>query len=324
MASLTLILLAVAAVVAIAAAALSHLFHGPLEKRIRRLAPEKQAKVLLIWALLPAFAGLGAVFIVTTPSVLAATGLIVDHCLSHGSHHHHLCLLHPGTTPEIPGAGALLALIAAGVILFGARQAWGEMQRRQTIKTLGTISRHHGRDRIRVLDTFQPFAATVGLVRPRVLLSRGLLDALSADQNAVVRAHEATHCRRRDPLRLALARLGAAMHVPATGRALFRALSLATEETADEGAAKAVGDRTRVAETLVRVVRLRPRTAGGVGIADGMLETRVRTLLEEPHRSAGRRQPWLPAVTSGLLAALLIASPQIHHGLETVLGHITG
>lgn len=47
----------------------------------------------------------------------------------------------------------------------------------------------------------QPIALCHGLVRPRVLVSTGLLDVLDDDQLLAVLAHEAAHARQRDPLR---------------------------------------------------------------------------------------------------------------------------
>ena len=53
---------------------------------------------------------------------------------------------------------------------------------------------------------------------PRVLLSRGLFDALSAEERAVILAHERAHVRRRDALVGSVARAVAVFHLPWVGR----------------------------------------------------------------------------------------------------------
>jgi Zn-dependent protease with chaperone function len=57
-------------------------------------------------------------------------------------------------------------------------------------------------DRVDVVGTGEAFAVTHGLVRPRILLSAGLVDALDAAELTSVLVHERHHLWRRDPLRL--------------------------------------------------------------------------------------------------------------------------
>ncbi|MFB6259755.1 MAG: M56 family metallopeptidase [Thiohalorhabdaceae bacterium] len=321
MASLILILGAVGLVAGAAATALSQLFRPKVLGLLQRMPMEQQTNLLLVWALLPLLTGLMAVAVVVAPSASAALGLTADHCLLHGTHHIHLCLLHPGTTPEIPGAGALLGLMAAGLAVGGAYKARGLERANRPWRMLRRVAREEGEGVTRVLETAQPVAATVGLLWPKVLFSRGMLALLSPQQGRAVRAHEAAHRRRRDPLRLVVARLGTALHLPGTGRALYRELELAVERTADEAAAQAVGDRVTVAEALLAVARLHTVPAPGRGFTEEPLETRVRALLEE---APAHLRPWrgTGSTLAGQALALLAYSPQFHHGLETLLGHI--
>ncbi|MFA9460283.1 M56 family metallopeptidase [Thiohalorhabdus methylotrophus] len=321
MTSLILILVVLGLTAAGAAAALSQLVRPKVMGLLQRMPVEQQANLLLVWALFPLLAGLMAVAVVVAPSVSAALGLTADHCLLHGTHHSHLCLLHPGTTPEIPGAGALLGLMAAGLVLSGAYKVRVLERANRPWRTLRRMARQAPRGPTRILETAQPVAATVGLLRPQVLFSRGLLDLLSPQQDRAVRAHEAAHRRRRDPLRLALARLGTTLHLPDTGRALYRELGLTVERAADEAAARIVGDRVTVAEALLAVARMRPVPAPGPGFTGNPLEVRVQALLEDAPAS---RRPWRGTGSTlvGFALALLAFSPQLHHGLETLLGHL--
>lgn len=53
----------------------------------------------------------------------------------------------------------------------------------------------------------RPAAFCFGLLRPRVVVTSGLLERLSAEETAAVVWHEAEHVRRREPLKCLLARL---------------------------------------------------------------------------------------------------------------------
>lgn len=321
MASLILILAAVGLATAGAVAVLGHLARPAVLGLLGRMPVEQRANLLLVWALLPLLAGLLAVAGVVAPSILAALGLMADHCLLHGNHHSHLCLLHPGTTPAVPGAGFLLGLVGGGGLLAAAGKLRRLERSTRSWRSLRRVASADTGGGIRVLETARPVAATVGLLRPAVFLSRGLLGALDPAQQQAVSAHEAAHRRRRDPLRLAVARLGACCHLPASGRALQRELELAVERAADEAAARSMGDRLTVAEALVAVARLRPATAPGPGFGEDPVAARVQALL---HGDPAGRRPWRGTVATlaALPLAVLTLSPQFHHGLETLLGHL--
>jgi Zn-dependent protease with chaperone function len=321
MASLILILAAVGLAAAAAVAGLSRLFREGILGLLGRMPVEQRANLLLVWALMPLLAGLLAAVAVVTPSLLTAAGLMADHCLLHGTHHSHLCLLHPGTTPAIPRAAPLLGVLAGGLLLGATIKAWRLERAIRPWRTLRRVAASHADGSVRILETARPVAATVGLLWPAAVFSRGLLDSLSEQAARAVRAHEAAHQRRRDPLRLALARLGAGLHLPGTGRILQRELSLAVERAADEAAARRVGDRVAVAEALLAVARMRPVSAPGPGFAQDPLEVRVRALLAGAPVSP---RPWrgTGSALAGLALALLAFSPQLHHGLETLLGHL--
>jgi Zn-dependent protease with chaperone function len=321
MASLVLILAAVGLAVAAAVAGLSRLLRPGILSLLERLPVEQRANLLLLWALLPLLAGLLTVMAVVTPSLLTAAGLMADHCLLHGTHHSHLCLLHPGTTPTIPGAAPLLGLLAGSLLVWAAVGGWRLERAIRPWRTLRHVAASESATGVRILDTARPLAATVGLLRPTVLVSRGLMDGLSPQAGRAIWAHEAAHRRRRDPLRLALARLGTALHLPGTGRALKRELELAVERAADEAAAGQVGDRVTVAEALLAVARMRPVPAPGLGFTQDPLEIRVRALLADAPTGCRPRRGVGSAFT-GLAVALLALSPRFHHGLETLLGHL--
>ena len=67
-----------------------------------------------------------------------------------------------------------------------------------------TRSHHVHGCRVTVVDADVPFAFCAGVARPRVFISRTLTERLAAGELRAVVLHEASHARRRDPLRRAL------------------------------------------------------------------------------------------------------------------------
>ncbi len=76
-----------------------------------------------------------------------------------------------------------------------------------------------------------------------------------------------------------------------------------------------------VAEALVAVARLRARADGAIGFGSDPVELRVQALLEG---SSAAYRPWRGAGTALAAAGVTLAawSPALHHGLETLLGHL--
>ena len=106
-------------------------------------------------------------------------------------------------------------------------------------------------------------ACTVGLLRPRIHMSRALLDALDSDAVAAAHAHEEAHVRHRDPLRLWLGQLVTDFQWPAAAprerlSAWQRTLELARDEEARRQGVR--GDD--LAAAIIEAARLRVGTQG--------------------------------------------------------------
>ncbi len=95
-----------------------------------------------------------------------------------------------------------------------ARRRGGEpfhtLPRHLRAKLLAALRRSGGRSVAVAICPGATLPAVVGLVKPRILLSRRLVDVLPADELRAILLHEGTHLQRRDPLRLAVQRLCAA------------------------------------------------------------------------------------------------------------------
>lgn len=126
----------------------------------------------------------------------------------------------------------------------------------------------------------EQLAVTAGLARPYLVVSTGLVDALGGAELRAVRAHEQAHLRRRDPLRVLLARVLVAhlWFLPMARDLRWRARN-GYELAADRDAAGRYG-RSALAGALLRVAS-RPVAVGAAvtQFADPtLLESRVSQL----------------------------------------------
>lgn len=117
-----------------------------------------------------------------------------------------------------------------------------------------------------VLPVSRPVAFCVGLRRPQIVVSAGLLAGLRSDEQKAVVWHEALHARSREPLKCLLARLAAQTFfwVPLLRELLERYLLV--KELAADREAMAKTSRRALAGALAHVAG--PEPAGAVGLAE--------------------------------------------------------
>jgi beta-lactamase regulating signal transducer with metallopeptidase domain len=172
------------------------------------------------------------------------------------------------------------------------------------------------RDRVDVVAREELVALTHGLLRPRVLLSRGAVESLTPAELQAVLAHEAVHVTRRDPLRLLAAEVASsAFFIFPLVRELARHFVLATELAADR-AAVAIASRTALASGLLKFIDT-PRHRALPGLAlEATNEARVAALLHpadsvDPVRLRARaiHATILNASAIAAMAAVLFALP---------------
>jgi hypothetical protein len=290
-----------------------------LRTRLPGWHPRRSARVALLAATAPAWGpGLG-VALCLAPGALGALGLGEDHCPHHGGHAH-LCVHHPAlaqgrAAAAVLGTAALasgLALLRGAGQLAGARRAMARLERESPGRLPGDV---------RLLASAAPVSLTLGALRPRVLVSEGLVEALPPAGLACVLAHEREHPAPRDALGALLAREWSWVRPPRLRRALLDALRLASERACDEAAALRVGDRLLVAETILAVERLArrrptaPQQVFACAFGESDVAPRVEALLAEPMPAPGRR--WAPA--AALVALGLAGAEPLHHATEHLL-----
>jgi len=269
-------------------------------RRLERCAPAVQSRLLLVAALAPAF--LTTIIFVASVADWLLSGP-ADFCLEQSdSAHSSISLL------------LLFSFFFSRVAILGFRfaadtrraaNANRAFQRASAVTFAGC----------RVLPIEEPQAFVLGMLKPCVYLSQGLLATLSQDDLRLVLAHEKAHARRRDPLRRFVASVGLLFHLPGIATMLNRRLARSQEMTADAEAAHEADERPRLAEALVRFARLRvsPATIARMEFLNGDLEARVRELLDSSSRTKG---PSTSMIISGFIALFVLsffAAHMLHH-----------
>lgn len=129
------------------------------------------------------------------------------------------------------------------------------------------VARASGVGAVYSIPASQPSAFCVGILRPRVVLTEGLLTRLDAEERAAVIWHESAHARAREPLKCLVGRLAVRTFfwIPLLGALLDRYL-LAKELDADRHAT-AKTSRSALAGALAEVTG-RSAPAAAVGLAE--------------------------------------------------------
>lgn len=203
---------------------------------------------------------------------------------------------------------------------------------------------------IRVVDGIPNPAFTVGWLRPRIYVARGLTDALSRDELGAVLVHEHAHARRYDPARLSLLRfMGCLLFWLPAMRRLAADVADEAEIAADDAAGRA--SPLVLASAILRVASWR----GGRGASDAasgwedgdamvpgfhgdrLLERRIRRLAgEDVAVSSHVTRRSLVAAACGLVLVWMSGLAVIHplargaagtaqhceHRHESPLGHL--
>ena len=266
-----------------------------------RMPPRAAGRFLLTLRLLPAGFALFLVAGLCTPSYL---------------------WLEPKEASEPAGPGCLAAALLAcavwGLSIARAARALARSRRhiRQCRRTSRAMRLPGERAAAWVTDGAAPCVMLAGIVRPRLVISSGVVEALSAEQLSAVIRHERAHRRSRDNLKRLLVLLAPGLLPFVHGfRRIERAWARTAEWAADDRAAAGSAHRSlALAAALVSVARLGsgppvPVLATSL-LADGAdLSERVDRLLRPavPMVWRVRRDPMLAASGVLLLAGAMAA-----------------
>jgi Zn-dependent protease with chaperone function len=240
---------------------------------------------------------------------------------------------------HIPFSSIGIAILALASLAGFTRTAWAYVGARRLLRALPLAERAEGPlavraraagTRLYVLASARPTAFCVGLIRPRIVVSNGLLARLDPEEQEAVVWHEAVHARGREPLKCLLARLAAQTFfwMPVLAALLERYLLV--KELAADRAAMARTSRRALAGALTQVLA-QPAPAAAVGFGEAAA-ARVDRLFEPMAPLPRVVAPWQLIASAAVGTALVLAlvfpatldagqSARIWHMLTTVSLH---
>lgn len=287
------------------------LFFGALQALIYRLLqpsllsidPAQASRCLLVWLALPLVAALLASYVLYSPDL--AQWLVAGHC------HTSQCQSHGPQSALAVLPAALLAAWTFYSVVYCLYRQW--LPARRLCAQLTMMGVEQGG--YITLDDDQPIAFTLGWLRPRIFISRGMQNACSATEIDCILHHEAAHRERRDNLRLLASRvLTAPLPQCWTQRALDD-LKLCCEQACDSRAARLLS-RESVAAALIAVTRLQQDASpvGSLAFSGNHTRQRILALLEDPQTTMANEKLFVAAAVT-LLIILVIINP-LHRAVE--------
>jgi Zn-dependent protease with chaperone function len=286
----------------------------------RRLPPSEWAKACAGLLATGAIVVEASLALQAAPTVLRAAGLegVAELC------EHALGPVAPGGAP----VGIAAAVTATVVVLLAARSVLDARRGRRTVRVEPEIGWHatvDGHDLV-VLPSREPVAFSTAGRSGQVVMSHGLVAALSDDELAAVLRHEVAHVHHRHQRYLLLARaVERSLGLLPLVRRATAALRCAVERWADEEAAggDATG-RASVHGALLRVAELASMPDVAAFTTPGTVAERLEALTADPTGSLAVVRRTLVYMPAGLLllAAVVLLSSILEH--VTVLRLLAG
>ena len=309
---------------------LSLLITPRLTVHMNRMSPPLRASLLATWSAAPLLLAVVVIFLAFLPSLLQVLGISTDHCLGHLEGHLHFCLVHghPPVDSLLVWGLALACLgLLLSMILHLIVDLW-EMHRFNS--HVNSLPQESSSKDLTILKTNTPLALTTGLLNQRIVLSTGLVSALTDQDRAIILAHERAHIKRKDTFTKLFARSFSLFHLPSVRLKLLRELELAFEQSCDNSAAEIIGDRSKIAELLLKVERIYQghfpsHCALASGVHDNVHNTlpqRISSLLDDQNTRVPSSGMFLVFLVLGLL--LLSSHDQIHDLLEHLTMIVAG
>jgi hypothetical protein len=200
-------------------------------------------------------------------------------------------------------SASLLALSVVSMMIVAVRRA-------RALRSIRHLVRDSvvGMGDVVLLDDDRPDAFTTPGRAGRIVVTSGLMNALTPPERVALLAHERSHKRNRHAWWLLAADLAAATN-PLL-RPIARSMAHSVERWADEDAATDVGDRRVVARAVARASLLHKRglafaTAVVLAATGGNMPLRVRALLETRPRRNAFAAAMLVLIALGGAAALM-------------------
>lgn len=218
--------------------------------------------------------------------------------------------------------GITVSMSLAGGVLLAVVLVRTTVRYVRWARRLSRVLDSHCRDGgVVILPGDEPLAFAAPGRGGRIVISRGMLAALSSRERCALLAHEGAHLALRHHVFLIALRLSTTLN-PLL-RPLSSATEFALERWADETAARRVGDRTVVAHAVAKAALAgRPHGTFALNAAGGPVPRRVSALLGDP--AFGRPGRGVVVLLSTIVFGVAALSAQtavdsatdLHDGIE--------
>ncbi len=279
-------------------------------RSIEDIVPEQRVKILGVFAFSPLL-----ISSMTSSFLFSPIGnqLIDTHC------HLDECGRHiPFTSTEtwlfsIAPISILLGLMVMFLMIKLLRQHW------QQSRLWRKFSSNNGG--YYLIDHESPVAFTLGLFKPDIYISKGLVDNLQQEDINVVIQHETAHIKRHDNFFRLVVSMSTVLFFKNARAHLIEQFNLAQEMACDNYAAKKVKDKLTVAQTLLKVNRcvVADDNIALCGIkGDGTkIEQRIRALLDSDNFMVPAFL--LPLLLTAVFLIPSLLTDPVHHIIEHLL-----
>ena len=295
--------------------ALSYLICPFIVNWIQQFNPQSRLILLRGFGALPLIGALVLGLMVSIPSLSHSSTLPIDHC--HGASD---CFIpqaaHMATHGELVVISIFCSLLLWAVMAFLAH--WRRSSELLERFDLALHSRLESS--IQLIETKLPLAFSLGMLKPRIVISTGLVNRLSAQQLSIVRAHELIHVRYKDGLYKWILLFVGSFHWPSVKRIILDEHAVALELRADQQVARSQSN-IAVAETIVAVQRLMCASRMDESICQFLgskLEQRIHYLLSKAPDKALPKRFLLSAVMCSLFLSIAGSVP-LHNAIEALL-----
>jgi beta-lactamase regulating signal transducer with metallopeptidase domain len=181
-------------------------------------------------------------------------------------------------------------------------------------------------DTVFSISLSMPAAFTIGLFKPKVYLTSGLLQQLEQSAVDIIIQHELAHVRARDPLFKSIYAFFCLLYPKPIRRSLQQDFTLLTEQQADD-AVTLYHDNLDVAQALVTVAkkqRLLPVSCEGVQVSHfskDQITLRVENLLSPREQVSGAKLAFTGLCFLVTTLFTLSTVDSLHHLIETYFHH---
>ncbi|WP_187274087.1 M56 family metallopeptidase [Paenibacillus sp. N3.4] len=160
-----------------------------------------------------------------------------------------------------------------------------------------------------IIHNVVPIALTLGIIRPRIILSTALLELLEEDELQAVLEHERFHLKHRDPLAIfLLSMLAISMWYIPLYRWVLDKYKIIIEIMADQFALSRIHHVTDLGGALIKMLKQgqAPHTSVSyASFAETSINVRILHILE-PQTKLSLRMPFLRTVISILALLILV------------------